>query len=228
MFMRLFESKDAQVARERVAIQMGRNSIKEYVDNCRSVSQRYVGMAKKALRLGQRQQAEHYVATHIQYENQAARWESFVLKIDDVVLRGKAMQAMGGLMSGISHLCKNISNGLSAKAIQSTMVNLQEGMIKVDQAEQQMGSMLTGLSFNVGPDSFERSYEELPEEVKSQVQSVCDSLMDEVKVEETLPPRAKGPTRLPVGANTPDKDTQRRIEAQMERLRKLRKSKSNG
>ena len=49
--MGLFESRDTRLARERVAIQMGRNSVKDYVDNCRSVSQRYVGMAKKALRL---------------------------------------------------------------------------------------------------------------------------------------------------------------------------------
>lgn len=35
--MALFESKDTRVARKRVAIQMGRNSVKEYVDNCKSV-----------------------------------------------------------------------------------------------------------------------------------------------------------------------------------------------
>ena len=112
--MALFESKDARVARERVAIQMGRNSVKEYVDNCKSVSQRYLGMAKKALKLDQRPQAEHYVATHLQYQNQAGKWESFILKIDDIVLRGKAINAMGGLMDGISHLCKNISKHLFA------------------------------------------------------------------------------------------------------------------
>jgi hypothetical protein len=53
MFERFFETKDAHLARERVAIQMGRNSVKEYVGNCRSVGQRYLVMAKKALRLGQ-------------------------------------------------------------------------------------------------------------------------------------------------------------------------------
>jgi hypothetical protein len=33
MFKTLFESKDARLARERVAIQMGRNAVKEYVGN---------------------------------------------------------------------------------------------------------------------------------------------------------------------------------------------------
>ena len=132
MFMALFESKEARLAREKVAIQLGRNAVKEYVGNCRSVSQRYVTMAKKALRLGQRKQAEHYVATHLQYENQANKWDSFVLKIDDIVLRGTAMNAMGGLMNGISHLCRNISKGISAEDIQRTMVQLQTGMVKVD------------------------------------------------------------------------------------------------
>lgn len=222
--MALFESKDARVARERVAIQMGRNSVKEYVDNCKSVSQRYLAMAKKALKLDQRPQAEHYVATHLQYQNQAGKWESFILKIDDIVLRGKAMNAMGGLMNGISHLCKNISKGLSPTQIQSTMVQLQEGMIKVDQAEQQLGSMLGGLSFKIGPDSIDTSNEELPEEIKSQVHSVCDSLMDEVKVEESLAPRAIGASRASSGSNIPNGETQDRIDAQMDRLRRLRES----
>ena len=224
--MALFESKDARVARERVAIQMGRNSVKEYVDNCKSVSQRYLGMAKKALKLNQRPQAEQYVATHLQYQNQAGKWESFILKIDDIVLRGKAMNAMGGLMDGISHLCKNISKGLSPKQIQSTMIQLQEGMIKVDQAEQHLGSMLGGLSLKIGPDSIDTPSEELPEEIKSQVHSMCDSLMDEVQVEETLAPRAIGAPRASSSSRIPTADTQGRIDAQIERLRTLRESKT--
>ena len=226
MFMALFESKEARLARERVAVQMGRNSVKEYVNNCRSVSQRYVTMAKKALRLGQRRQAEQYVATHLQYENQANKWDSFILKIDDIVLRGTAMNAMGGLMDGISHLCKNISKGISPQNIQRTMVNLQSGMIKVDQAEQQLGNMLGGLSFNVGPNSLESSNEELPEEIKSQVGAVCDSLLDEVKVEETLAPRSNGSARPGSISHATDKETLNRINAQMDRIRKLRQNQS--
>lgn len=225
--MALFESKDARVARERVAIQMGRTSVKEYVDNCKSVSQRYLEMAKKALKLNQRSQAEQYVATHLQYQNQANKWESFVLKIDDIVLRGKAMNAMGGLMEGIAHLCRNISKGLSPRQIQSTMVQLQEGMIKVDQAEQQLGSMLGGLSFKIGPDNIEASSADLPEEIKGQVHSVCNSLMDEVKVEESLMPRAAGVSQVSSSAKIPNSEMQGRIDAQMERLRKLRDSKTN-
>jgi len=225
--MALFESRDARIARERVAIQMGRNSVKDYVDNCRKVSQRYVGMAKKALQLGHRHQGEHYVATHLQYDKQADKWESFILRIDDIVLRGKAMNAMGSLMEGISHLCKNISKGLSPRAIQSTMVSLQEGMIKVDQAEEQLSGMLGNLSFNIGPDSMEKSYEELPEELKAEAGAVCDSLMDEVKVEESLAPRTGSASRRRTPVNGSDKTTQSRIDAQMERLRKLRNGKSN-
>jgi hypothetical protein len=52
---------------------------------------------------------EHYIATQLQYENQANKWDSFILKMDDIVLRGTAMNAMGGLMNGISHLCNNIA-----------------------------------------------------------------------------------------------------------------------
>ena len=225
--MRLFESRSEREAREKIAIQMGRKTIRDYLRNCHSTNLKYRDMAKKALALGQRNQAEHYVATHIQYRNQSAKWEAFLLKIDDVMLRGGAMNAMSGLMNGLSSLCRSISRGLSAKDIQRTMAGLQEGMIKVDQAETQIGTMIDGLAFNVGPDSFETSFEDLPVELKDQVHSVCNSLMDEVKVDESTAPRNGSHNRLSA-SETGGNSVQDRVDTQMERLRALRNNGKPG
>ncbi len=126
MFMALFESKDARLARERVAVQMGRNSVKEYVNNCRSVSQRYVTMAKKALRLGQRRQAEQYVATHLQYENQANKWDSFILKIDDIVRHGAIQRTVQGFRQ---RLAQGGGVGLHAPEERRAALNAEEQLV---------------------------------------------------------------------------------------------------
>jgi hypothetical protein len=229
--MPLFEPKESKLARQRaethVAIQTGRNSVNEYINNCNSVSKKYLGMAKKGLRLGQRPQAAQYVATQIQYQNQADKWESFVLKIDDIALRGAAMQAMGGLMHGVSQLTNTITRGLSSKEVQKTMVNLQQGMFKVDQAEQTMSNALGSLSINVGPDTFEANCDSVPEEIKEQVSSVLDSLMDEVQLEEANGSGAIGASTSNLKANGADRGAMKRIDANLAKLQKFKKG-NNG
>lgn len=219
--MGLFESKAEREARERVALKMGRKAVREYINSCNSAGSKYLEMARKALSLGQRKQAEHYIATHLQYDNQANRWESFMLKIDDIVLRGNAMKAMGGLMGSVQHLCKNVTKGLSAKDIQSTMISVQRSMGKVEQAESQLGNMLGSLDFDVGPSSFEQEYDEMPDEMRGEVTSMCDSLLNDVKVKEGISGNRLG--RITSGKGNANAAG---VDDQMERLNKLRKNRN--
>lgn len=222
--MGLFTSKSEREAREKVAIQMGRNNVVRYVTQCRSHGQRYLEMARKALALGQRKQGEQYVATHLQYQRQGDKWEAFILKIDDIVLRGNAMAAMNGLMTGISHLCQNISRGLSTADIEKTMVQLQTGMAKVDMAESHLSTMLSDLKVNAGPEGMEVSAEQLEPELQQEVSGICDSLQSGLKAR--VPAAGPEEVRAAPGRSAPvEEDFQARVNSQLERLRKLRERK---
>ena len=224
----LFESKKAKAAREeakaKVAMNMGRNKIRNFVNRCQASSSKYRQMAKKALKLGNRPQAEHFIANQLQYDNQSNRWECFLMKLDDIQLRGEAMGAMTGMMDGLSDMCASIGQGISAEGIEKTMVQLQTSMAKVDQAESHVMNMMEGLSFNVGPESLEMSSHDLPASLREEVSSVCDSLLDELQVEGSVF-AGRATQRSRAGVSPSEDKIQDQLDAQMERLRQLRKQR---
>ena len=220
--MKLFESKAERDAREKVAMNMGRKKIRDYLARCRSSSSKYREMAKKALELGNRHQAEHFVASHLQYSGQSKRWESFMMKLDDIQLRSEAMGAMTGLMEGMSSMCSTISRGISAEEIQKTMVRLQTGMNRVDEAEAQVIGLMDNLSFNVGPDSFETSYQELPSGLQEEIGDICSSLMDELQVEGSVE-SVRNRQAIEQVDSTKEAFVEAGDDSRLERLKQLRK-----
>ena len=216
-----FRSKGEIEAERRVRLHQGKVAIKDYLTHVQRASSRYREMAKKALSLGEKGQANQYVAMILQYENQYKRWQKFQLKLADIELRGTALKAMGDLVGGLDGLVKSINRGLSLPEMDKTMVELQAGMMKVDQVESHMSSHMDNLSINVGPDSLSTNENEVPEELKGEVERICKTLMEEVAVE------SRSPMSSTVAiAPSQDVDIQstlgERVAQQIDRMTKLR------
>ncbi|MCC5841579.1 MAG: Snf7 family protein [Opitutales bacterium] len=218
----MFTSKAERDAKAKVAMRMGKNSIQTYINSCRSTSRKYIAMAKKSLHLGQRRQGERFAGTSIQYEKQADKWEGFMLKLDDIVLRGQAMQAMTGLMGGISQMCKSIGQGLSDKQIAKTMFELETSMVQVDEAEERITGMMASFSPSIGTGGIDESAEELPAELREEAANLCDSLMDEVRAEESSENLRTGRSRAKLKSSD-KKENRGEVDELMQGLEKVRK-----
>lgn len=220
--MPLFKSKEEQEAEAQLAIEMGRASVKDYIRNCRKAGDRYLVMARKAMTLRHVKQTEHYIGTHLQYHKQADKWESFLLKIEDVMLRGKAMSAMSGLMDGVSSVCKTIGRGLSAGDIKRTMVELKQASTKVDVAEQQMGKMLEAVDISVSGEEMELDLDDLPEGMRGEVDSIREALQREVDAEAGQAQMIKSQPKTPAGraSGATKAETIDNLLSDLERFRK--------
>ncbi|MCX6923452.1 MAG: hypothetical protein NT154_09635 [Verrucomicrobia bacterium] len=216
-----FKSRAEADADRRVRLHQGKASVKDYLKHVQVASGRYREMAKRALALGEKALAQQYAAIHLQYENQGRRWQAFLLKLTDVELRGSAFKAMGDLVGGLDALAQNINQGISLPAMEKTMVQLQTGMLKVDQVEEQMSSHMENLAVQVGPESLTAPEGGVPEELKGEVERLCGALMDEVAVESKA--GVKNATAGVLAAQSAlAPDIEARMAQQVERLRGLR------
>ena len=210
----LFESREERAARARFAIRKGQANINRYIQNCGKAREKYRELAKKALAYGDESQACLFVRNLRHYDEQQNRWNRFLLKLEDVAMRGEAVGAMGDLMRGVQQVCTLITRDISIKDVTATAAKVEMSMDKVGQLEDSMGRFMGDLeipSEDAGVFSLDISTEE-----RAQLAPVLESLRQEVGAEarSSLRPQASEPAAP--GA----------VDQALERLRELRTQRS--
>lgn len=212
--MPLFESKDVKSARRQVAIRMGKKKVKDYVDECRRMSGKYRDLARRALALSEAEQCDQYLCRRIQYERQANKWDSFLLRMEDLALRGQMSGAMTGLVQGMQALTREIRAGVSPKDMAKVVAELNLSMTQLETTESQLGVAIGALDYDVGTPVEAVQGSAVPEDMKEDVERMRSELMDEVVVREKT------------GEGGDSRRTRRavddRIQEGMERIRKLK------
>lgn len=182
--MELFESRGKKKAKRDLAIRMGKKKVQQYVHDCRRMAGRYNDLAKKALALNETMQCDQYLYQRLQYERQANKWDAFLLKMEDLSLRGQMSGAMTSLVQGMKALTKEIRAGASPKEIEETALQLSQTMSRLEQTEEQMTQTMEGLDLVVGTPTSSSQDIAVPEEIKGELERLRGDLQDELVVQE--------------------------------------------
>ena len=102
--MAIFPSKAERAARRKVAIRMGKRTIRRYIGECHRMGRKYHDMARQAITLDDEPASRQYVYQHYLYEQQAQKWERFLLRMEDLLMRGEMSGAMGALVESVQAL----------------------------------------------------------------------------------------------------------------------------
>lgn len=218
--MALFESKETKSARRQVAIRMGKKKVQKYVGDCRRMTDKYRDMAKKALSAGNRPQCDQYLYNALQYGRQANKWDSFVLRMEDLSIRGQMSGAMSGMVQGMGALVKEIQSGVSVKEMTSIVSELNVAMGKLEQTEEQLTSSMEHIDFAIGTPGGETEALSVSPEDQAEVERMRNELMDEVVVQEKVGDPVAGQTTGPRKAVS---KTDERIRKGLDRVAKLKK-----
>jgi len=213
--MSLFESKEERLARARTTIRKGQSNIRRYIQNCGKTRDNYRQLAKRSLALGDEKQAGMFVRNLRYYEEQENRWSRFLLKLEDVVLRGEAVGAIGDLMRSVQQVCQIITKDISLKEVAATAERVQVSMDKVGQMEDTVGQFMQDLEIPAGDSALSQS--DMSEEDRAAIAPLLDSLRQEVVAEAASSVRAGG-SRATTGAGVAPN-----LEQELERLRQMRR-----
>lgn len=214
--MALFETKAERDAKHKVAIRLGKRKVSQYVSDCRGMGKRYWTLAKKAMALGDEAGCRGYVLRRHQYDLQANKFESFLLRMEDLSMRGEMSRAMTGLISGMQALNKQIRAGVSAKEMSKAMQQLQVTMAQLEGAEETMTAQMADFDVAVGTPAGEADPVSVPPEMAADVDRLMNDLRDEVTLEEsTAQTMGEKPDLAASG-------TDERFRKSVERLREMR------
>jgi hypothetical protein len=214
--MNLFESREERVARAKFAIRKGQANIGRYIQNCGKAREKYRELAKKSLAFGDEKQACLFVRNVRHYDEQENRWNRFLLKLEDVAMRGEAVGAIGDLMRSVQQVCTLITRDISMKEVTATAAKVEVSMDKVGQMEDSIGQFIGGLEIPTGEAGL--SSPEISADEQAQLAPILDSLRQEVQAEGKSTPR----TRLRPEAVAAARENGP-VEKELERLRQLRK-----
>ncbi len=216
--MALFESKEVKKAKREVAIRMGKKKVSQYVGDCQRMAERYAGLAKRALALGQTSQCDQYLFRRIQYDRQSTKWESFLLRMEDLSLRGQMSGAISGLIQGMQALTKQIQAGVSVKEMTKTVTDLNVTMTQLEQTEDQLTAVMDGLDYEVGSTDDQPLESAIPQEMQAEVERMRTEMMDEVVVQEKV-----GSSHAGVKSKSRKDSVDNRIQDGLNRIKDLKK-----
>lgn len=214
--MSLFPSKAEQRARRSVAIKMGKRTIRRYIAECQRMGRKYLEMARKAVSLHDEGGSRQYLYQRHLYEQQAEKWERFLLRMEDLILRGQMSAAMAGLVDSVQALSREIRANVSPRRMAQVVARVQGDMANLELAEEQLTEMMSTLDFGIGAPLGEGEAAEIPEDVRGVIDRAHADLKDEVGIEE----RFAVPAVQATEADAPQVDE--RLKRGMERLRALR------
>jgi len=217
--MNLFESREERVARAKFAIRKGQANINRYIQNCSKAREKYRELAKKSLAFGDEKQACLFVRNVRHYDEQENRWNRFLLKLEDVAMRGEAVGAMGDLMRSVQQVCTLIARDISMKEVTATTAKVEVSMDKVGQMEDSIGQFVGGLEIPAGETSL--SSPEISADEQAELAPMLESLRQEVQAEGKSTPR----TRLRAEPAPAARESEA-VETELARLRALRKAQS--
>ncbi|HEY3755844.1 MAG TPA: Snf7 family protein [Opitutaceae bacterium] len=182
--MKLFESREERAARAKFAIRKGQANISRYIQNCAKSREKYRDLTKRALAYGDERQARLFVRNLRHYDEQEIRWNRFLLKLEDVAMRGEAMGAMGDLMRSVQQVCTQISQGISLNAVTATAAKVEVGLDRVSQLEDSVGQIMGGLEVPAGETP--EATPEFTADEREQLSPMLESLRQEVEAEAAL------------------------------------------
>jgi len=217
--MNLFESREERVARAKFAIRKGQANIGRYIQNCGKAREKYRELAKKSLAFGDEKQACLFVRNVRHYDEQENRWNRFLLKLEDVAMRGEAAGAMGDLMRSVQQVCTLITRDISMPEVAATTAKVEVSMDKVNQMEDSIGQFIGGLEIPTGEAGL--SSPDISAEERAQLSPLLESLRQEVQAEGKSTPRTRLRPETP--ATVADSGA---VEKELERLRQLRKDQA--
>lgn len=215
--MALLESKETKRARRQVAIRMAKRTVERYTADCRRMAERYLLMAKKALALGKKSQCNQYLYHRISYQQQSAKWESFLLKMEDLTLRGQMSGAMSNLVRGMQALNKEVRAGVSPKEMTKTIRDVNVTMDKLGQTEDQLTGAMEGLDFEVGSSMDTETSTAIPTEMQEQIDDMRNELMGEVTIQERIGESGAGES-----LGNRSSETDERIKKSRDRIKKIK------
>lgn len=182
--MKLFESREERVARAKFAIRKGQANISRYIQNCGKAREKYRELAKRSIAYGDEQQARVFVRNLRHYEEQENRWNRFLLKLEDVAMRGEAVGAMGDLMRSVQQVCTLITRDISLKEVAATTAKVELSMDKVGQLEDSIGQFVGDLEVPTGETP--AASPEFTAQERQQMAPLLESLRQEVQAESAL------------------------------------------
>ncbi len=223
--MPLFESKEQkrrreekERARRQVAINMGKQKVKNYTSECRNMSAKYQDMAKEALSLGDDSGCEIYLCRKLQYKVQASKWDAFLLRMEDFIMQGKMGGAMEGLLSGMQALVKEVNSQASSQQLSDVMTDVNLAMAQVGQKEEEFTQIMNSVQLDMGAGVQQEQQVDIPESMKEDIAREKDALMDEVVVEEKVGGGSGRKTKSKAAGGDD------RIKKGLDRIRELKKS----
>jgi hypothetical protein len=214
--MTLFPSKAEQQARRKVAIRMGKRTISRYIGECHRMGRKYLEMARKAVGLNDDSASRQYLYQNYLYEQQAEKWARFLLRMEDLTMRGEMSGAMAGLVQSVQALSREIRANVSPRQMAKVVASIQGDMAKLEMAEEQLTEMMACLDLGIGAPIEEGEAAEIPEDVRDQIEHMHAGLRDELAVGEP------GGASVSGGADATVDD---RLRQGIERLRALKEQR---
>ncbi|MFW6108624.1 MAG: hypothetical protein ACOC8D_02305 [bacterium] len=221
--MSLFPSKAEQRARRNVAIKTGKRTIRRYIAECQRMGRKYLDMARKAVALHDEAGSRQYLYQRHLYEQQAEKWGRFLLRMEDLILRGQMSGAMAGLVDSVQALSREIRANVSPRRMAKVVARIQGDMANLDLAEEQLTDMMSTLDLGMGAPLGDGQAAEIPEEIRGVIDRAQADLVDEVGIAESVPAPAPA-----CPAAEPPAEPDDRLRRGMERLRALRERADNG
>jgi len=212
--MTLFPSKAEQQARRKVAIRMGKRTIHRYIGECHRMGRKYRDMASKAIALSDDGASKQYLYQDYLYEQQAEKWERFLLRMEDLILRGEMSGAMAGLVQSVQALSREIRANVSPRQMAKAVANIQGDMARLEMAEEQLTEMMATLDLGVGAPIEQGEAADIPEEALEHIERVHADLEGQLAIGDD-----------PVGSDgggTPTPQVDQRLAQGIERLRALK------
>lgn len=182
--MALFESKETKAAKRKIKIRGATKKVERYVANCRKMSTRYFDMAKRALKVNDAQGCDQYLYSRLLYMRQADKWSAFLLRMEDLAMRGEITGAMNGMMDGLQALTKEMQSAASPKAMAKTVADLNLASERLGHAEEMFSDFMSQLETDVGS-PLETEPESVPEEMRDEIAGLRRQLIDELSVQES-------------------------------------------
>lgn len=182
--MKLFESREERVARAKFAVRKGQANIARYIQSCGKAREKYRELAKRSLAYGDEPQARVFVRNLRHYEEQETRWNRFLLKLEDVAMRGEAVGAMGELMRSVQQVCTLITRDISLKDVAATAAKVEMSMDKVGQLEDSIGQFVGELE--VPTVEAAAASPEFSAKEREEMAPLLESLRQEVRAEAAL------------------------------------------
>lgn len=177
--MALFQSKEEKAAKRAMAIRMARKKVEAYVRDSRGMAEKYTGLARRALALEQQGHCDRYLMYSMQYEQQARKWDAFLLQMEDLSMRGRMSGAISSLMGGIQSLTREIKAGMSVKDMGRMITELNLSIEQLQKTEEQVAVAME--TFNYGAVSpVDESAAEISPEFEESIRVAREQLVEDL------------------------------------------------